>query len=68
MDRRKTPQNTVSLVTSTVKTGVDDSEGGRALRFCFRVVSTEKSYLLQADSDAEMRSWVATLQASHCWL
>lgn len=43
VDNRKTPQNTVKLLTSTIKSGADE-EG---LRYCFRVVSPEKIYLLQ---------------------
>ena len=43
VDNRKTPYNTVKLLTSTIKSGADE-EG---LRYCFRVVSPEKIYLLQ---------------------
>ena len=43
VDNKKTPYNTVKLLTSTIKSGADE-EG---LRYCFRVVSPEKIYLLQ---------------------
>ena len=43
VDNKKTPYNTVKLLTSTIKAGADE-EG---LRYCFRVVSPEKIYLLQ---------------------
>ena len=62
IDRRKTPQNTVNLLTSTIKAGVDEQEGGRPLKYCFRVVSTERVILLQADSEADMREWMTMLR------
>ena len=43
VDNKKTPYNTVKLLTSTIKSGAEE-EG---LRYCFRVVSPEKVYLLQ---------------------
>ena len=46
VDNKKTPYNTVKLLTSTIKAGADE-EGLQGLRFCFRVVSPEKVYLLQ---------------------
>ena len=44
IDNKKTRQNTVNLLTSTIKAGADE-EG---LRHCFRVVSPEREYVLQA--------------------
>lgn len=46
VDNKKTRQNTVNLLTSTIKAGADE-EG---LRHCFRVVSPEREYLLQASA------------------
>ncbi len=43
VDNKKTRQNTVNLLTSTIKAGAEE-EG---LRHCFRVVSPEREYLLQ---------------------
>lgn len=55
VDNRKTPQNTVQLLTSTIKAGADE-EG---LRYCFRVVSPEKVYLLQV-------SWLTYKSSMKC--
>ncbi|KAK9807526.1 hypothetical protein WJX72_001570 [[Myrmecia] bisecta] len=57
-DNKKTPQNTVSLLTATIKS--DSDEPG--LRYCFRVVSPEKVYTLQAENDLEQREWMETIQ------
>lgn len=65
VDNRKTPQNTVKLLTSTIKAGADE-EG---LRYCFRVVSPEKIYLLQVSLDN--RSFIAGVNMPvqpHCTL
>mmetsp|Transcript_31543 Transcript_31543/g.70205 ORF Transcript_31543/g.70205 Transcript_31543/m.70205 type:complete len:908 (+) Transcript_31543:167-2890(+) len=56
---KHTPQNTVALITSTVK--MDDEDGDK--RFCFRVVSPEGTYTLQAENDYQRQSWVDTVQA-----
>ncbi len=53
-----TPQTTVALITSTVK--LDDDDG--LLKFCFRLISPEATYTLQAKSDAERQGWVETIQ------
>lgn len=43
---QKSPQNTVSLQRSTVKADAEE-EKDRDLRYCFRVVSMDRMYLLQ---------------------
>ena len=45
--KQKTPQNTVNLQTSTVKADAEDPKD-RDLKYCFRVVSRDRMYLLQA--------------------
>ena len=47
--KEKTPQNTVNLQTSTVKADAEDPKD-RDLKYCFRVVSRDRMYLLQARS------------------
>lgn len=54
----KKPQNTVNLLTSTTKPDAEDP----AMRYCFRVVSPEKEYTLQAENDLEQREWVEAIQ------
>ena len=44
--KQKTPQNTVNLQTSTVKADAEDTKD-KDLRFCFRIVSRDRMYLLQ---------------------
>lgn len=61
---KKTAQNTVNLLTATVKVDSDDP----ALRFCFRVISPEKTYTLQADSDLDRQEWMTAIQARPCLL
>ncbi|GAX79042.1 hypothetical protein CEUSTIGMA_g6482.t1 [Chlamydomonas eustigma] len=56
---KQTPQNTVALLTSTVK--MDDDEG--VLKYCFRLVSPEGILTLQAKSEMERQEWVNTIQA-----
>ncbi|KAL3136510.1 hypothetical protein ABBQ38_005760 [Trebouxia sp. C0009 RCD-2024] len=58
VDNKKTPYNTVKLLTSTIKAGADE-EG---LRYCFRVVSPEKVYLLQAEDELDQREWMEAVQ------
>ena len=59
-DKTKSAQNTVNLLTTTVK--ADAEEGGEVLRFCFRVVAPDKSYTLQADNEMDRRDWMEALQ------
>lgn len=40
---------------------VDKSDSER--RFCFEVVSTHKSHILQADSEAACKTWISAIQA-----
>ena len=45
-DATSRAKETVSLLTATIKPDLEDSN----MRFCFRVVSPEKTYCLQAES------------------
>lgn len=56
---KTTPQNTVQLLTSTIKMDAEDA----SLRYCFRVVSPEKTYTLQAEDELDRREWVEALQS-----
>ncbi|DBB01590.1 TPA: hypothetical protein ACH3X1_000238 [Trebouxia sp. C0004] len=58
VDKQKTRQNTVNLLTSTIKVGAEE-EG---LRHCFRVVSPEREYLLQAEDDLDAHEWMEAIQ------
>lgn len=58
VDKQKTRQNTVNLLTSTIKAGAEE-EG---LRHCFRVVSPEREYLLQAEDDLDAHEWMEAIQ------
>lgn len=58
IDNKKTRQNTVNLLTSTIKAGADE-EG---LRHCFRVVSPEREYVLQAEDDLDAQEWMEAIQ------
>jgi PH domain len=60
-DNRKVPQNTVNLQTTTIKADGED-ERDRHLRFCFRVVSPSKTYILQAENELERKEWMEFLQ------
>jgi len=51
--------HTVNLLFSTIKPDAEDP----SLRCCFRVVSPNKTYTLQAENDAEVGSWIEALQA-----
>ena len=44
--KQKTAQNTVNLRTSTVKADAEDPKD-RDLKYCFRIVSRDRMYLLQ---------------------
>ena len=57
--REGKPQNTVGLLTATIKP--DAEEPG--VRFAFRVISPEKEYTLQAENEAEAREWMSALQS-----
>ncbi|KAK9822748.1 hypothetical protein WJX74_003816 [Apatococcus lobatus] len=59
-EKTKSLQNTVNLLTSTVKS--DAEEGGEPLRFCFRVVAPDKAYTLQADNEMDRRDWMEAIQ------
>ena len=57
-DGNRTPQNTVPLITAAVR-----AEGKEGAPFSFTVVSPAlKSYLLQAESETDMREWMAAIQ------
>ena len=51
-------QSTVDLHTATIK--LDAEEPG--LRLCFRVVSPQKVYTLQAETEAERAEWMGAIQ------
>jgi len=53
-------KETVGLTTSTIKMDVDDS----ALRFCFRIVSPDKTYTLQAENDQDRSEWMGAIQGA----
>eukprot|EP00850_Spirogloea_muscicola_P015064 SM000112S24006 [mRNA] locus=s112:384290:390504:+ [translate_table: standard] len=53
-DDNTVANNTVNLLTSTIKMDAEQSD----LRFCFRVVSPNKSYTLQAENNADRQDWV----------
>ena len=60
-DGQKQPQNTVSLLTAAVRAEGRDSQPP----FTFTVVSpAQKNYLLQAESEQEMREWMAAIQVT----
>jgi len=54
------PQNTVSLVTAAVKKGLDAED--KQVPFCFRIVSPEREYSLQAEDDIDAQAWMDMLQ------
>lgn len=58
ISRSTRPKNTLPLLTSTVKLDADDP----AMRCCFRVVSPEGTYTLQAESEYERTQWIHALQ------
>jgi PH domain len=64
-DSRDTPQNTVALQTATVKPGAEEAADAE-LRFCFRVVSPARSYVLQAADDLEAVEWMECIQVTCC--
>ena len=53
-------KETVGLTTSTLKMDVDDS----ALRFCFRIVSPDKTYTLQAENEQDRSEWMGAIQGA----
>lgn len=53
-------KETVGLTTATVKMDADDL----ALRFCFRIVSPDKTYTLQAENDHDRSEWVGAIQGA----
>eukprot|EP00891_Asterochloris_glomerata_P008374 jgi/Astpho2/8374/e_gw1.00122.15.1_t len=57
VDNQKTPQNTVNLLCSTIKPNAEDE----SIRFCFRVVSPEKVYSLQAEDELDAREWMEAI-------
>uniref|UniRef100_A0A061R5X4 Arf-GAP with coiled-coil, ANK repeat and PH domain-containing protein n=1 Tax=Tetraselmis sp. GSL018 TaxID=582737 RepID=A0A061R5X4_9CHLO len=51
--------STVNLLFSTVKPNAEDP----SLRCCFRIVSSSKTYTLQAENETEVTQWMEALQA-----
>ncbi|CAD7705320.1 unnamed protein product [Ostreobium quekettii] len=58
MAKRETTKKGACLVTSSVKPYEEED-----LRFCFSVVSPEKSLHLQAESEMEKQEWIAAIQS-----
>ena len=58
-DATSRAKETVSLLTATIKPDLEDSN----MRFCFRVVSPEKTYCLQAES--QTATGFDTIHAPH---
>ena len=56
-DAMSRAKETVNLLTATIKPDLEDSN----MRFCFRVVSPEKTYCLQAESQAERARWMEAI-------
>eukprot|EP00271_Cylindrocystis_brebissonii_P018474 TRINITY_DN524_c0_g1_i2.p1 TRINITY_DN524_c0_g1~~TRINITY_DN524_c0_g1_i2.p1 ORF type:complete len:971 (+),score=197.04 TRINITY_DN524_c0_g1_i2:306-3218(+) len=56
---RGTAHHTVNLLTSTIKMDAEQSD----LRFCFRIVSPNKTYTLQAENLVERKDWVDTINS-----
>ena len=52
-------QSTVPLMLSTIKFGTDDTiKSSDDKRFVFRVVSPERTYALQAESERDFSAWI----------
>ncbi|KAH7623043.1 hypothetical protein Ndes2526B_g02337 [Nannochloris sp. 'desiccata'] len=63
-ENQQRPQNTVNLLTATVKPGAaPPKDGAPAVPFAFRVVSPEREYTLQAEDEFEMQQWTESLQS-----
>lgn len=54
--------NRVALRTATVKAGSDEV-GESGLKYCFRVISQSRSYVLQAEDDLAASEWIDAIQA-----
>ena len=53
----------MALQTATVKPGAEEAADAE-LRFCFRVVSPARSYVLQAADDLEAVEWMECIHVS----
>lgn len=62
--RRGQEGTVMSLATANVKPGIEDADVNRAMRYCFRVKSRDRTFNLQAASDEEMNSWIRCLEVS----
>ena len=63
VDAEEDYKDAVDLRTSCVKPGPDPNDRASSNRpFCFRVISPAVSLSLQAESEEEMRGWIADLQ------
>ena len=56
----------MALQTATVKPGAEEAADAE-LRFCFRVVSPTRSYVLQAADDLEAVEWMECIQVILAW-
>ena len=56
--RSGSAKETVRLLTATIKPDLEDAPN---MRFCFRVVSPEKTYCLQAESQADRARWMEAI-------
>ena len=56
-----TRRETVRLLTATIKPDLEDSPN---MRFCFRVVSPEREYRLQAENQADRARWMEAISTA----
>ena len=56
--RSGSAKETVRLLTATIKPDLEDAPN---MRFCFRVVSPEKTYCLQAESQTDRARWMEAI-------
>ena len=54
-------KETVRLLTATIKPDLEDSPN---MRFCFRVVSPEREYCLQAENQADRARWMEAVSTA----
>lgn len=54
-------KETVRLLTATIKPDLEDSPN---MRFCFRVVSPEREYCLQAENQADRARWMEAISTA----
>jgi Arf-GAP/coiled-coil/ANK repeat/PH domain-containing protein len=57
-DDKTIAHHTVNLLTSTIKNDAEQTD----LRFCFRIVSPQKTYTLQAENATDRVDWMDKIQ------